>query len=510
MSAPVRALVAAAILTSLATAWPHAEGVRRPPTSSFALTHVRVIDGDGGPQQLDRTVVVEQGRIRSVGPSAGASVRDGLERVDLSGHTILPGFVGMHDHLFYELSPPGAGQIIVPAQSAFARLYLAAGVTTIRTAGTVDFAGDAHIKRRIDSGIEPGPRIHLTSPYLDGAPGTQPDPAAVANAVNRFADAGATWFKAYTSLRAAELKAAVDAAHARGLRVTGHLCAVGFREAAAIGIDNIEHGLPFDTEFYSEKRPDECPNQSAVFDEIAGMDIGDAAIRQTIRQLIGRGVAITSTLAVLESFTGNDEVFDGRVQPMLAARLRDVYARAASGRRDRNSRGSRLFAAALHKEMAFERAFVAAGGRLLAGADPTGWGGVLAGFADQRGVELLVEAGFTPEKAIEIATSNGAQFLFEQDLGTIAAGQRADLIVVNGDPVTNISDIRKVETVFKDGIAYDPDRLIADARGGVGSAALTSNWTFWPGIAVIVLVPVVLARRIRVFRPRRTSRADAV
>jgi hypothetical protein len=236
------------------------------------------------------------------------------------------------------------------------------------------------------------------------------------------------------------------------------------------------------------------------------MDIGDADIRETIRQLIIHGVAVTSTLAVLESFTGNDEVFDGRVEPMLAPRLRDVYGRAAAAHKDRNARGNRLWAAALRKEMAFERAFVAAGGKLLAGVDPTGWGGVLAGFGDQREVELLVDAGFAPEKAIEIATSNGAGFLGQRDIGTIATGMQADFIVINGDPVKRIADIRNVETVFKKGVAYDPGQLIADAKGRVGSAALTWAWASWPSVVVLVLLPVVLVRRLRSLRWSRLYR----
>src|SRR5262249_54859552 len=176
----------------------------------------------------------------------------------------------------------------------------------------------------------------------------------------------------------------------------------------------------------------------------------------------------------------------------------------AEARRDRNGNANRLFAAALHKEIEFERAFVAAGGRLLAGADPTGWGGVIAGFADQRGVELLVEAGFIPEKAIEIATSNGARFLGERDRGTIEPGMRADLLVVDGNPAMQITDIRKVETVFKDGVAYDPNRLLADAQGRVG--ALTFASLSWPVIAVLLLLPAVIMKRIR----RVTRRANTL
>jgi imidazolonepropionase-like amidohydrolase len=419
--------------------------------------------------------------------------------VDLSGRTIVPGLVGMHDHLFYQMEPPGSNALAVPAQSAFAKLYLAAGVTTIRTAGTIDFDGDARMKQRIDAGIEPGPRIHLTSPYLD-ATSSRPDPDGIARVVERAADGGATWFKAYTSLRAVELKAAIKAAHDRGLRVTGHLCAVGFREAISLGIDNIEHGLPFDTEFYSAKRADECPNQWAVFDEMQRLDIGDADVRETIRLLVGHGVAITSTLPVLESYTGDDAAFDPRVVPMLAPRLRTVYQSAADARRDRNSRGNRLFSATLDKEMAFERAFVAAGGKLVAGTDPTGWGGVVAGFGDQRELELLVEAGFAPEKAIEIATRNGARLLNQRDLGTIEPGARADLVVINGDPAKTIGDIRKVETVFKDGVAYDPQRLLADAEGQIGSGMSTRAFASWPAIAAGILIPVVAIRRFRKVR----------
>src|SRR5689334_25345412 len=121
------------------------------------------------------------------------------------------------------------------------------------------------------------------------------------------------------------------------------------------------------------------------------------------------------------------------------------------------------------KEMEFEHAFVQAGGLLLAGLDPTGYGGVVAGFGDQREVELLVEAGFTPVAAIHIATSNGAEFLGELDkTGTLAVGKQADLVVIDGDPSGNIKDIEKVETVFKDGVGYDSPKLIESARGFVG------------------------------------------
>jgi len=277
------------------------------------------------------------------------------------------------------------------------------------------------------------------------------------------------------------------------MRVTGHLCAVGFREAASLGIDNIEHGLPFDTEFYSGKRFDECPDQNSVIAEIVNMDIGDVEIRRTIDVLIRNNVAVTSTLAVLESVTGVPA--DRRVRPLLASSLQEVYDAAAKVRTDPHTRISALFSAAFQKEKEFERTFVAAGGTLMAGVDPTGWGGVVAGFGDQRELELLVEAGLTPEQAIQVATSNGARFLNEQDsIGTIAVGRRADLVVLRGNPSESISDVRHVETVMKNGILYDPEALIASVEGTVG-AFDAGRWFRSPLNLTCVLIVVLLVGR---------------
>jgi hypothetical protein len=147
-----------------------------------------------------------------------------------------------------------------------------------------------------------------------------------------------------------------------------------------------------------------------------------------------------------------------------------VQSRDSAAIRKRYGSDASPWPAAFKKEMEFEYAFSKAGGLLLAGLDPTGMGGVIAGFGDQREVELLVEAGFTPLEAIHIATANGAQFLGDSDrIGTIASGKQADLVVIKGDPSKKIADIENVETVFKDGIGYDSVKLIESVRGAVGS-----------------------------------------
>ena len=476
---------------------------------TVALSHVRVIDGTGAPGQDDQTLIIHDGRIQAVGDAARVTVPPSSRVLDLRGRTVFPGLVGMHEHLFYEYQPPDSAPHVARAEHAFAKLYLAGGVTTIRTAGTLDLAADVRIKRAIDEGREPGPKMHLTGGYLNGSP-SGADAAGIAQEVAAQADQGATSFKAYTTLRGSELRAAIQAAHERGFKITGHLCAVGFREAARAGIDNVEHGLPFDTEFYSDKQVDVCPNQYAVFDEMSGMEISDAQIHQTIWELVRHGVAVTSTLAAIEMFSGRDFAFDPRTLGVLVPGLQDQVRQARESWLGTASRQTRLWGSMLRKEMAFERAFVNAGGRLMAGVDPTGWGGVVAGFGDQRELELLVEAGFTPEQAIEIATENAAGYLFEsKDIGTVAVGKRADLVVVRGNPSKDIADVRNVELVFKDGVGYDSAALIAAAQGGVHQYDLWHMFYSPLDLSLMALVGVlltaVIVKRVRHHRLSASS-----
>lgn len=442
-----------------------------------ALAHVRVIDGTGAAALDDQTIVISDGKIKSLGPSATAKLPPNILKLELQGYTVLPGLVGMHNHLFFPQG--GTPAIYSNMGNSFPRLYLALGVTTIRTTGSVASFTDLEIKRLIDAGRMIGPKMHITAPYLEGRGAFTPvmhELTGVEDArrmVNFWADQGATSFKAYMNITRAELRAAVEEAHKRGLKVTGHLCSIGFREAAEIGIDNLEHGLLVDSEFVPNKKPDECPPGSAVAASLRQLDLKSAAAQATIRTLVEKNVAITSTLPVFEAggaplaqsgIGAASALLNPRVLNVMStdARVRYLTARArVSSESD--------YVALLRKAMDFERAFVRAGGLLIAGLDPTGNGGVVAGFGDLRGVELLVEAGFTPVEAIKIASFNGAKFLGEDArIGSIAVGKQADLMVVKGNPAANISDIERVEIVFKDGIGYDSEKLIQSVQGLVG------------------------------------------
>jgi imidazolonepropionase-like amidohydrolase len=429
----------------------------------IALTHVRVIDGTGAPARDDQTLIISGGKIQSLGPSAGTAVPAGTKVLELRGYSVFPGLVGMHDHMFYPMG--GDPPIYSEMGNSFPRLYLAAGVTAIRTGGSIEPFTDLEIKKLIDAGRMVGPKMHVTGPYLEGAGSFTPDmheltgPEDARRMVNFWADEGATSFKAYMNITRAELAAAVEEAHRRGLKITGHLCSIGFKEAAELGIDNLEHGLEVDSEFVADKKPDVCPPRPAVSNSLRQLDTAGAALQDTIRTLVAKKVAVTSTLPVFEASAPLATSGIGSARALLDPRVLNVMTTDARARylaaRARVTAESTA-GILLKKEMEFERAFAQAGGLLIAGLDPTGNGGVVAGFGDQREVELLVEAGFTPVEAIKIASYNGAQFLGELErIGSLAVGKQADIVVVQGDPAANINDIEKVEIVFKDGVGYD-------------------------------------------------------
>ena len=430
----------------------------------IALTHIRVIDGTGNKAREDQTILIDSGRIVAVGPTAEIDVPASATTLDLSGHTAMPGLVGMHNHLFYAVD----GDHYVQAHESFPALYLAAGVTTIRTAGAMKIKSDQALKKAIDSGKVAGPKIHLSSPYINREAGKLISAEKVTAVINDLADQGITSLKIYDNVTSAELGPIVEAAHKRGLKVTGHVCAMGFVEAAQAGIDNLEHGLAVDTEFFSNKKTGECPEQSEWLPELAEIDVKSEPVQRMIKELVNRRVAITSTLAVFETFVKEKFYLDPRMQDVLSEK---IFADSSSYLEEQRAdpRWSRVWEVVLKKEMEFERDFVKAGGLLMAGVDPTGWGGVTAGFGDQRDVELLVEAGFSPEEAIRIATLNGATFLGEDArIGTLAVGKQADVVIVRGNPAKNIRDIRNVQLVFKDGVGYDPAKLLDSIRGLVG------------------------------------------
>jgi len=299
-----------------------------------ALTHVRVIDGTGAPVREDESIVLRQGRIETLADATSAKIPKDAQSLDLHGYTVIPGLIGMHEHMFY---PVGNG-IFGEMAYSFPRLYLAGGVTTIRTGGSLEPYTDLELKKAIDAGELPGPHVHVTGPYLEGKGSwalqmhqlNGPDDAT--RTVNYWMDEGVDNFKAYMFITPAELSAAIAAAHKRGAKVTGHLCSIGFREAAALGIDDLEHGILVDTEFLPGKKENECPEKAENPELIAKLDVNSGPLHDTILDLVRHHVAVTSTLPVFEmgSFSGRptlekrvlDSLSTDARQALLERRLR--------------------------------------------------------------------------------------------------------------------------------------------------------------------------------------------
>jgi hypothetical protein len=451
------------------------------PAGKSAITHLRIIDGAGSAPVEDATLLIDGPKIGAVLP-AGAAVPAGYRVIDGTGETALPGLVGMHNHMFYIARPniDASGHsddpLLVPQMTFSApRLYLANGVTTMRTTGSVEPYADLNVKSAIDSGRMVGPHMDVTAPYLEGpdSPFIQMhqlrDPADARQTVAFWADQGATSFKAYMHITRAALKAAIDEAHRRHLKVTGHLCSVTYPEAASLGIDDLEHGFFVNTQLDPGKQPDKCTTTAGT-PTLVAMKPGSAEANALVKLLVDRHVAVTSTLPVFEQSVALHAPLNPKAMAVLTPQAREsyLYLRNLTASRASTPR-AQAFAEAFKNDLGLERQFFAAGGLLLAGPDPTGNGGVIPGFGDQREIELLVEAGFTPIEAIRISTLNGATYLGLSDrIGTIAPGKNADLFIVKGNPAANINDVENVIVVFKDGVGYESAKLLDSVKGRYG------------------------------------------
>ncbi len=430
-----------------------------------ALTGVQVVDGTGAPPATDRTVLIRDGRIEAVGPDGQVEIPAEAEVLEKPDHTVIPGMVGMHNHTFYTTR----GRSVQLEYSA-PRLYLGSGVTTIRTTGAASPYSEVNMKHAIDEGREPGPRMHITGPYITGAGAgghmtavTSPEEAR--RVVGYWADEGASWFKAYTLIFRDALGAAIDEAQSRGLRFTGHLCSVSFTEAVELGIDNLEHGFFTNSDWYPNREPDECPPD--LRSSLAEVDVDGPEVEETIRTMVDAGVSMTSTLAVYELTVPGRPPLEDRVERALAPEAWAEYLETREAIAEQE--GASVMEEVFRKGQEFELAFHRAGGVLGAGVDPTGIGGALPGFGDQRNYELLLEAGFDPEEAVQVLTLNGARILGEDgERGSVEPGKVADLVLIDGDPVERPEEIRNVVTVFRDGVGYDSRALIAAVEGVVG------------------------------------------
>lgn len=445
------------------------------------LQNAKVIDGTGAPADENRTIVIQSGQITAYG-GTDIPVPDGAQVLDMTGKTVMPGIVGMHDHLFYiarpRLGADGAfeGPGVLAPQMSFSspRMYLAMGVTTLRTAGSLEPYAALNLKADIDAGQSPGPHIDVTGPYIEGPPGVtiqQPRLSGAEKArafVNYWADQGVTSFKAYQHIGHEELQAAIEAAHDRGLKFTAHLCSVSYPEAIDMGIDNIEHSFFDNSQLAKDRATWPCP-PNAGLQTLMKMPPDSPERAALITDLVKAGVALTSTLGVHEPYSLNYSKLSDAALETLSPAAREDYELLFASTSAMAMEERKLIDGLWQNALSMEREFVEAGGLLMAGSDSTGSGQMLPGFGNHRTLSLHVSAGFTPEQAVQIATQNGAKYLGLDDrIGSIKQGMNADLIVIAGDPARDIHESRNVEIVFKDGRGFDSAALLESVKGTYG------------------------------------------
>lgn len=434
---------------------------------TLALVHAKVTDGTGGPSKVDQTLIIIKDRITAMGGSASIRVPAQARVIDCMGKTIIPGMIMMHEHLFYA---EAAGDYYIGQEMpiSFPQLYLAGGVTTMRTAGSLEPQTDLNLKQLISQGRMAGPDIDVTGPYIEREGFPVPEmlhirnPEEAAGIVNYWAGFGCTSFKVYMDITLDDLIATIRAAHKLGLKVTGHLCSVTYREAAEAGIDNLEHGFMKSSDFDQDKKPNACPGN--VSGSLRALKVNSTAMEQLMQLLIDKKVALTSTLTVFEPCTGR-EVIPGGGADALAPQTREIVEQGYRETAGRDTGAVSLF----KKEMAWEKKFVQMGGKLMAGTDPTDDGRVVPGYADRHILELLTEAGFSFPEAVKICSLNAAVYEgIAKETGTVAVGKRADLVLIGGDPEKHIEAVRNTEIVFKNGVGFDSKKIFEALKGTVG------------------------------------------
>jgi enamidase len=462
---PVAALLAQRAFPSRPVITPETRPFIQVDAPVVALEGVQVIDGTGAPAKSDQVVLLREGRIAAIGPMGSVPLPPGATRLRLPGRTVIPGLVDLHAHSYF-----GGVKRITQMSTSGPLLYLAFGVTTAMSAGSMLPYQELAMRRAIETGRVPGPDYLITGPYLDGAASTSANSRALHSAaeaervIDYWTREGATWVKVQGRISRALFADVIRLAHARGVKVTGHLCSITFAEAAAAGIDALQHGFITASDYVPGKQPDVCPAENMRIQST--IDVGSPAVQASIRALAATGVSVVSTLAVYETFSPTRFRLDTAALAMLDPEVRrEVEANHAALGRDG---GLTVSPTLLTNMMRWERDFVAAGGLLGAGSDP--WGtGFLPGFGNARNYTMLREAGFSPEIAIRILTFNGARILgLEQQIGAVTPGRQADLVVLDGDPLRDPGALYRVTTVFRAGVGYDAAALRQAARGLVG------------------------------------------
>lgn len=454
------------------------------------IQNATVFDGTGAPARPATNILIRDGRIAAVAPAAQLPAPDGADIIDGTGKFVIPGLIDMHVHV--ELS---GGEEGLP-------IWLGAGVTTIRDVGGSP-EGMLPLRDAIAAGNKVGPRIYSYGPLLDGVPsifGNRPlagggpadltwiieDAARAQAAVDDLVARGVDGFKLYAGLRPDLVKAFIDRIGGR-VPVTGHLSRTWASEAIELGINCLEH---VHATIYQDVVPPEyrhpreegngfIPNYWTWLNTgWANADLGADYVRRFIDLLVSKEVALSpTTVLVTGGMSTRDALEEPGIKytPKAMAARRTQQAQAMQKMREDAEKAGRPLPPivppdysggrrALDNQLAFLRMVLDAGGRVVPSTDCGAAPNQVPGFSLHRELGLFVEAGIPNGRAIELATRVAAEVLRKKDeIGTVTAGRRADLLVLDADPLVDIANTRTIETVVKDGVGYAPQPLLDTA-----------------------------------------------
>ena len=445
-------------------------GEEEPAREVLALTGARVLDGNGGPVLDNVTVVIEDGRISLVGPTAAVALPAGARNIDLTGHVVMPGLIDMHYHnttgaMRYRRS--AAGRLDSTSDRGVAerllRVALAHGITTVRDPGASPLDVAIALRDAVNSGLVLGPRILTAGPIIA-------DPRLSADrlreAIRTQSEAGADFIKLYAGIEPDLLRLAVDESHARRLKVIGHLQRTSWAEAARAGIDFLTHGGNWHEGYV-------LPSRGSAYARLGGtmrariswlewLDVDGPAVDSMIQALREHRVSVDPTLVAYHTkFWWRDSIYQRDPDVALVPELVENWRVLGMPTSDWNAQEFDRVQAAWPRLLALVGRLHREGVHLTTGSDlASPW--VIPGVALHQELALLVSAGITPAQVLRMATRNGAESLgLLGETGTVEPGKRADLVVLEADPRADIRNSRRIRYVLLGGRIFRPDELLS-------------------------------------------------
>jgi imidazolonepropionase-like amidohydrolase len=413
------------------------KGISGSRAETLALVGGTLIDGTGKDPLPDSIVLIEKGQIVAAGARKEVKIPRGATKIDARGKTILPGLWDMHSHF---------------EQVEWGPIYLAAGATTVRDCGN-EFEFITAVRDAIAQGRGLGPRLLLagivdgTGPLALGVERVD-TPEQAKMWTDKYHDANFQQMKIYSSVKLEELKVTTEEAHRLGMTVTGHVPeGLTAYQAIDAGQDQINH-----IEYIADIMLPALPANATRLDRLKAngdIDLNSPEAQKAISFLVQHGTVVDPTLALFEFFTANTSKPPVSIEPGVAKVAPELAAILAES--GPPSPVAPILEKAVQKDIAIVGALHHAGIPIVAGTDQT-----VPGHSLYREIELYVQAGFTPMEAIQAATIVPARVMgLDKELGTVEGGKRADLIIVDANPLESIHNIRKVEFVITNGVMYN-------------------------------------------------------